>query len=220
MGEVAATAIGNVPARGYRRGTVATDPWDQFVIPTTDKIVSYRGHASTFRTIGRTLARQNILSIHNAAASTVLVDVNKITVDFSATAVKALGVLPPIIRLWRVTVLPTNGTAITKVAEDSALTTSTSVTLLQDASADGTSSTTTLTATLPANNVITQEYTSRIITGAGIELMDRAEFLTDGDITLRALEGLVVSLDAVVTTGFIATDSVLATVRWTEYTRP
>src|SRR4051794_33002392 len=132
MADLAATSVAGVLARFYRRGTLATDPADQYVIPTTDKIISYKGRVATFRSKGRAAAQQNIFSIHNATGSAVLVDVTKITCDFSATVVKAVTVPAPIFRVWRVTVLPTNGTALTKVPEDTLLTTSTSVTVRVD----------------------------------------------------------------------------------------
>jgi hypothetical protein len=220
MADLNAASMGGVVARGYRRGGTATDPWDQYVIPVDDKVISYKGRVATFRSKGRAAVQQNIFSIHNATASTVLVDVTKITCDFSATVVKAVTVMAPIFRVWRVTVLPTNGTALTKVAEDTALGSNASVTIRGDSSADDTLSATTLTATIPAGNIITQELSSRIITAAGVELMDRAEFIFDDPITLRALEGLVVTVDAIVTTGFPATDHCVASCRWVEYTRP
>lgn len=183
--------------------------------------VSYKGRIATFRIPGRAgTAGQKIFSLHNATASAVLVDLHKVTVDLSVTAVKAVTVLPPLIRLWKVTVLPTNGTAATKVSMDSALSSNASVTVLQDASADGTSSASALTATLPAGAIVTQEFAARLITAAGFEPMDRAEFLAGDDeiITLRPLEGVVVFLDYVLATQNPITDMWAVTASWTEFT--
>lgn len=220
MGDVEATAAGQ-DFRGYRRGGVAGDPVDQYVVPVMDRIVSYRGRANTFRIPGRAgTAGQKLLSIHNATGSAVLVDVEKIWVDIAVTVVKAVTVLPPIIRIWKVTVLPTNGTALTKVAEDTSMTSNASVTVLGDASADGTGSATALTATLPAGTIASQEYAPRLITAAGYEMFDRTEYLDNAPITLRALEGLVVFLDYTLATQNPTTDMWTAGVRWSEYTRP
>ena len=201
-----------------------TQGHDQYVIPTDGRIISYRGRVATKRTPGRAgTVGAKLFALHNASGSTILVDVEKVTVDFTATVIKAVTVLPPMIRLWRVTVLPTNGTALTKVPEDSALISSASVTVFGDASADGTLSASALTAPLPpAGGVITQEYGPRMITAAGFELMDRAEFLQDRDekITLRALEGIVVFADYVLATQNAATDMWLVSCRWKEYTLP
>ena len=180
----------------------------------------HTGRASTFRTPGRAgTTGQRIFSIHNATGSSVAVAVNRITVDLLQTVVKAVTVAPPMIRLYKVTVLPTNGTAATKVAEDSSgPATSSSVTILQDASADGTSSGTALTATLPAAAVITQEFAPRLITAVGYEMADRLEFLTGPwYITLRALEGVVVELAYTVATQNPVTDQWLVTAQWEEF---
>jgi len=191
----------------------------QMVI-TTDR-GGHCGRAATFRIPGRAgTAGQRLFSIHNATGSTVVVDLNRVTVDLVQTVVKAVTVLPAIIRLYKVTVLPTNGTAVTKVSEDSGgVATSSSVTVLQDASADGVSSATALTATLPAGAVMTQEYAPRLITAAGYEAADRLEFLSGGDscILLRPLEGVVVALDYVLATQNPVTDMWIVTCQWEEF---
>ncbi len=195
---------------------------DQWIIPTTEEVVSYRGRAQSFRIPGRAgTTGQKVASIHNATGSTVLVQVTQVTVDLAVTVIKAVTVLPPIIRLHRVTVLPTNGTALPKVNVDSAQTSSASVTALQDASADGTNSVTALTATIPASSVITQEYAPRLITAAGYEMFDRTSYIDGSDpIVLRALEGLVVNLDYTLATQNPITDMWIVGIRWTEYTIP
>jgi hypothetical protein len=205
-------------------------PVDTFTMPNGDHrqfIISsdhgaYSGKASTFRIPGRAgTTGQKLFSIHNATGSTIVAEVHKITVDLVQTVIKAVTVLPPVIRLWKVTVLPSAGTAATKVAEDSGATaTSASVTVLQDASADGTSSTTALTATLPAGTVVSQEFAPRLITGAGYEMFDRTEFMSDEleSVVLRPLEGLVVYLDYTLATQNPVTDMWLVGCRWEEYT--
>jgi len=224
MPDIDTTATSGVEARGYRRGAASTDGWDQYVIPVEDKIISYRGRVCTFVTPGRAAVSQKIFAIHNATGSTVLVDVNRIMVDLLSTVAKAVTVLQPIVRLHRFTVVPTNGTAQTKGTLDTAFTSSASVTVWGDSSADnagaGTSSATTLTVT--TGTAIDQVYAPRVISAAGYEMVDTVSFmLGDPDIVLRALEGVVVFLDmAVVTTGNPATDRWLVTCDWTEYTRP
>jgi hypothetical protein len=209
---------------GFGVDAVQRDVSAQFPLPVdTDskRAVSYYGRASTFRIPGRAgTTGQKLFSIHNATGSTILVDVDKIKIDLVATVIKAVTVLPPAVRIYKVTVLPTNGTAVTKVARDSALTSSGSLTVLQDASADGTSSGTALTATLPAGAVIESEFAPRLITAAGYEPGDRIEFLKEIDekITLRALEGIVVMLDYVLATQNPVTDMWLVTCKWAEYT--
>ena len=186
-----------------------------------NRAISYRGRASTFRIPGRAgTAGQKLFSLHNATGSTLLVDVDKFKIDLVSTVAKAVTVLPPVVRLYKVTVLPTNGNAVTKVARDSAQSSSASLTVLQDASADGTSSATALTATLPAGAVIEGEFAQRLITAAGYEVGDAIQFLKETDelITLRALEGLVVMLDYTLATQNPITDMWVVTAKWTEYT--
>jgi len=183
---------------------------------------AYAGKASTFRIPGRAgTTGQKLFSIHNATGSTIVAEVHKILVDVVATVVLAVTVLPPVIRLWKVTVLPSNGTAVTKVAEDSSSTaSSSSVTVLQDASADGTSSSTALAATLPAGTVVSEEFAPRLITAAGYEMFDRVEFMADEleSIVLRPLEGLVLFLDYTLATQNPVTNMWLIGCRWEEYT--
>jgi hypothetical protein len=182
----------------------------------------HEGFAGTFRIPGRAgTTGQNLASIHNATGSTVAVRVKRISVHQTATVIKAVTVLPPMVRLYKVTVLPTNGTAITKVAEDSTDTaTSASVTLLQDASADGTSSATTLTATIPAGTVVDSRFAPRMITAAGFDMNPAAEFLVNDleYIVLNALQGIVVRLDYVLATQNPVTDMWMVNIHWEEYT--
>jgi hypothetical protein len=164
-------------------------------------------------------AGQKLLSIHNATASTVIVDVNSIFVQSTCTVVKAVTVLPPAIRIYRVTVLPTNGTACVKTPKDTSLTSSSSLTILQDASADGTASATALTATLTTQMVLGC-FADRMITAVGTDLFTRHEFLsgTDEYITLRPLQGIVLTLDYTLATQNPVTDMWIATCDWIEYT--
>lgn len=228
MPDIDTTAISGVEARGYRRGALTTDPWDQYVIPVRDRIVSFQGRATTFVTPGRAAISQKLLALHNATGSTVLVGVSRIRVDLLTTVVKAATVLPPIVRLCKFTAVPTNGTALGKTGLDSSQTSNASVTAWGDSSADnsgaGTSSGTTLTITTGA--VCAQTYASRYMGGAGTnpgyEPADTMDFvIANGELTLRALEGVCVFLDqATVTTGNPTTDKWIGTVDWEEYTRP
>lgn len=172
--------------------------------------------ANTFRTPGRAgTTGQNIFAIHNATGATGKVLINEIDVDITATVVKAVTVLPPVVRIWKVTVLPTNGTAVTKVPLDSSYTSSNNVTVFQDASADGTSSASALTATLPAGTVIDEQFAPRLITAVGDEGSYSVKFDLEG-LTLNALEGVVVFLDYVLATQNPVTDMWTVSCDWTE----
>jgi len=224
MGDVDSTAVSGVEVRFYRRGTLSTDSCDQYVIPVADRITSYRGRCCTFVTAGRAVAAQKLVAIHNATSSLVYVNVNRIKVDVLSTVIKAINVVPPVIRIHRFTTLPTGGTALTKVPLDTSLSSSASVTLWGDSSADnagaGTPSGTTLTIT--PGSVMDQVWAPRFVTAVGYEPFDLAAFFVgDPDIKLGPLEGVVVFLDqATASSGNPATDRWLATVDWEEYTRP
>jgi len=183
----------------------------------SEPAATFRGRVTTFRTPGRAgTVGQRIFALHNATGSTKIVHLNQIAVDLVVSVVKAVTVLPPVIRVHRFTALPTNGTALTKVSKDTALTTNASVTAWGDSSADGTSSATTLTITIPAGSALTQEFAGRLITAAGYEPMDRTELLVDKDIILRPLEGIVVNLDYILATQNPITDMWLVSCDWWE----
>jgi hypothetical protein len=196
----------------------------QFALPVdvdSKRTITYYGRGCSFRIPGRAgTTGQKLFSLHNASGSAVIVDLERLTVDYVPTVVKAVTVLPPSIRLYKVTVLPTNGTIVTKVSRDSAFSSSASVTLLGDASADGVSSAVALTATLPAGAVVTQMFAPRLITAAGYEMIDTFAFLegVDQKITLRPLEGIVLMLDYTLATQNPTTDMWSVDCKWTEYT--
>jgi hypothetical protein len=185
----------------------------QIVIPSNHG--GYSARFGSFVIPGRAATSHNLAAIHKATGSSVLVDVAFIGVDAYQTVIKAVTVPPPVIRVSRFTAIPTGGTTGTKAPEDTALSTNASVTLWQDASADRTSSGTALTITPGAT--ITQEFAPRMITAAGYEMADRMEFLTNAPVTLRALEGLVVSLVSPAGTSEPVTDMFCVTIRWEEY---
>jgi hypothetical protein len=177
----------------------------------------FRARACTFRTPGRAgTAGQKIFALHNASGSTRIVHINQLTVDLYQTVVKAITVPPPIIRVHRFTALPTNGTALSKVTKDSSLSANASVTAWGDASADGTGSAQALTVTIPAGNMLTEEFAPRYVTAVGYEMFDRAELLDGRDIVLRAGEGIVVNLDYTAATQNPVTDMWMATCDWYE----
>lgn len=195
--------------------------------------VSFKGRVATFRTPGRAVTTgQKTFAIHNGTGSPVIVDVHNIVIDMVQTVVKLVTVLPPVMRLYKFTAVPTNGTALVKTGEDSTLTSKSAVTVWGDASADGTSSATTLTIAAITNGsttgLLTQMYAPRYLAHAAptassinpfMELIDFAPFFTGEDeiISLRALEGLAVHLDFTATTQNPITDMWSVSARWIEY---
>jgi hypothetical protein len=187
------------------------------VYDARDAAALFRGRVQSFRTPGRAgTTGQKLLALHNATASARLVRIESLAVDLYQTVVKAVTVPPPVIRVHRFTALPTNGTALIKVAKDSALSSSASVTAWGDASADGTSSATALAVTIPASSMLVQEFAPRLITAAGYEMFDRTILLEGADVMLRALEGIVVFLDYTAATQNPVTDMWVAGCDFTE----
>lgn len=184
------------------------------------RILTFRGRAATFMTPGRAgTAGQKIFALHNATGSTVLVDMQRISVDLMQTVIKAVTVQAPIVRNWKFTAVPTNGTALAKTPEDSGYATNSAVTAWGDASADGTSSATALTITLPAGAFMEQIFAPRMITAAGYEPVDVVEFFSgyDESVTLRPLEGMCVMLSYTLATQNPVTDMWVVDASWDEY---
>jgi hypothetical protein len=201
----------------------ARDVSGAFPMPVTtegDKLVTYDGRASSFRIPGRAgTAGQKIFSIYNTAGSGVLVNLEEVHIHMTATVIKAVTVLPPMVRLYRVTAAPTSGTAATKQPKDSTKTSSASVAILFDASADGTSSATALTAT-PVAGALTAQFAARMITAAGFDMIAKLSLMDGPDeyVILREGEGIVAVLDYVLATQNPVTDMWIVSADWTEYT--
>lgn len=218
MPDIDSSATAGVEVRGYRRGALTTDSWDQFVVPVQDRIVTYRGRAGSFRQLGIAgTTGQRIMSIFNAAGSAVVVDVELIAIDVAQTAARV--VEPPIIRAHKVTTAPTGGTSIPKQATDTTMTSSSSVALLQGTASEN-GAATAIAGTIPASSIINQEVAPRALTLVGYEQFDRVEWFDKTPWTLRAGEGLIVNLDYALATANPITDKWITTCQWSEYTRP
>ena len=198
---------------------IATDKMGQiYVNPENNKVI-FRGRSATFRTLGRAgTAGQKIAAIHNATGSSVTVNVKKIMVDMWATVVKAITVPPPIIRIWKFTAVPTNGTAMTKNKIGGTGASSASVTLWNDSTADGSGSATTLTVTLPAGTIVDQLVPPRIITAVGEVDTNPLIFEYPAGIQLAALEGICVFVDYTGATSNPTTDMWFSSIEWEEWT--
>ena len=177
----------------------------------------FKGSTATFRTLGRAgTAGQKIAAIHNATGSSIKVKVRKIRVDMFATVVKAVTIAPPIVRIWKFTAVPTNGTVLTKNKIGGTTTSNASCTVWGDASADGTGSGTTLTVTLPAGTILDQQAAPRIITAVGEVDVFTMDFDYPDFIELDALEGVCVFLDYTLATQNPVTDMWMTSIQWQE----
>lgn len=178
---------------------------------------TFRGRATTYRMVGRAgTTPRRLLAIWNAVGSGKVVHVKQVAIDLIQTAAMAVTVVPPIIRIYRISAIPTNGTALTKVAKDSTQSSAAGVSLFQDASADGTNSASALAATTTAGTALTEEFAPRLITAAGYEMFDRAEFFEGKDVLVRPGEGLVLTYDLTLATQEPASTHTIATIDWWE----
>lgn len=176
---------------------------------------TFKGRACNFRTPGRAgTANHTVFAFWNGSVSKIC-RVKGVGIDLLATVIKAATVIPPIIRIYRITAAPTNGTLCTKTAEDSTLTSDANIVIRGDASADGTLSASALAATI-SGGALTQEFAPRMITAAGYEMFDKVMFFDQTDLVLRPNEGYVVRLDYAVATANPATDFWVCNTIWTE----
>jgi hypothetical protein len=136
--------------------TVAALGLVQYVAPISSRSVSFCGALASFRTLGNAATPQNIFSIENAGGSAVILGVSRLTVEMDATA--ALLTVASEFKTSRPTALPTGGTALTKVAIDTALTSSASVVARGATASDG-GAATAITAT--AGSTMWHQYLLR-----------------------------------------------------------
>jgi hypothetical protein len=227
MADQDANPTAGVEPRGYRRGTLSTDSWDQYVIPVKDRITSFVGRSATFRIAGNAAAtQQNLLALINAAGSTVTIAVNRVTIDLLVTAAAGIAptVVTPAVRVRRATAVSA-GTALAKTPRgDSAQTSNASVSCLGGSSADA-GTVTAITAT--NGGLLAQKYAPRLLivgTTPATTLYEPVDtipfFYGEPDITLKAGEAMLISLETHAAAGNPATNFWIAEIDWEEYTRP
>ncbi len=191
----------------------------QHVIPIEDRNISAQVATTTFRTLGAAALLHNIFSIENAAGSTVLVAVRRMTVQLDATA--ALAAVAPTIKVSRITTLPTGGTTLSQVTFDSATTSSASVVCRGATASDG-GAATAITAT--AGTPIWSQLTMRMHTLVGQVVMDDEPVIPtiaeSSPLVLRAGQALLVQVVAAVATSNPATNHWVLNVMHEEYQVP
>jgi hypothetical protein len=137
--------------------------------------------ASSFRTVGDTNATQNILTIHNPAASLVNIAVRGMNIMSDSTA--ALTTVAQQARLSRATGLPTGGTALVSAKYQTTFPTPNAI-VLGHANADGTLGTA-ITAT--AGTTIWQQYLDRPHTVVGWFAHQNYNMIPDVGADLRQI---------------------------------
>jgi hypothetical protein len=210
--------------RSRQRTVGSTVVEEQYFIEQDERVLSFKGRASTYRAPGRA-ATQDIFALWNQTGSGVIVDVQRITVDVVGTVVKnPITVEAPLVRLVGITAIPTGGqTMVTaKTSLDTALTSANNVIPYQDATADRA-----LIAggglTINPIVIISEEYGPRVIaTAVGQEQSDCITFLGHSctPVTLQVGVGIGVRVDIGSAGTNPATDLWTVTCEWLEYSLP
>jgi hypothetical protein len=185
-----------------------------------ESTATFSGRANTFRTPGRAgTSGQKLFALFNAAGSTTTVLLTSVHVELYQTVVKAVTVAPPVIRVHRITALPTQGTSLAKVPKNTDLSSHVNITCHGDASADGTSSAQALSVTPPAGHLLEQSFAPRMITAAGYYAFDRIEFFKQSVARLFPGSGCVVELAYTAAGSNPTTDQWIVTADWEELPR-
>lgn len=194
----------------------------QYVIPIGQRQVSYCGAAATFRMVGNAATSQNLFRIINGSGTAVIVGVRKLNVEMDSTAAQTAVAVD--FKVSRSTGTLAGGTTMTKVAQDTALTSDANVVLTGGASADGTNSASAITG-VTAGSTLWHQFGSRQQTAAGYQSPDDynlipAELADSEGITLRSGEQLLVQLVTGATTQNPNTNHYVVKCAWDEYTVP
>ena len=192
---------------------------EQYVIPISERVASFKGTASSFRTLGNAATPQNLFSIENGPGSAVLLAVRRLTIQMDATAASIA--VASQFKTGRPTGLPTGGTALSKVAFDTALTSSASVVARGATASDG-GVATPITATAGATGW--HQFAMRVHTLVGQILMDDESLIPalceDDPIILRAGEALLVQIVQATAANNAATNHHVVNAAFEEFTLP
>jgi len=210
-----ASGAGIAQVRTRERVVGAETVAEQYVIPISERVASYKGMAASFRIAGLATASHNLVTIFNATGSTTLVALRRLTIQIDDTGVSLA--VAPVMQGARLAAAPTGGTALTKVPFDTTLTANASVTLLQATTADGAAATA-ITAT--AGVRAWSDFKMRAATAVG-QFLFPDEGLIPGlcetePIILRAGEGFLAQM----VTASVTTSSYLVNIMWEEFSLP
>jgi hypothetical protein len=193
----------------------------QYVVPMSNRSVSFCGCAATWRTLGSAASPQPLFSIENQAGSAVIVGVSKLTVEMDTTV--ALLTLAAEFQTYRPTSIASGGTVLTKGSIDTALTSNASVVLRGATASDG-GAATAITAAAPATNPMWHQYAARANTLVATMVPDDYNMLpadiADVDwVPVRAGESLAVRVIGTATNN-PATNHYVVKCAFFEYTIP
>lgn len=175
------------------------------------------GTAASFRTLGNAAAPQNILTFENAAGSGRLVYIQSIEIAVETTV--ALLTVACQVDVSRTTAIPSGGTALTKTALDSALSSNANVVIRGATASDG-GAASAITATAAAG-YINRNFINRQATAVGqvvnpntIQMLPLGVMEND-TLILREGEAIVVQITGTAASN-AATNHYITSVLWHE----
>lgn len=177
--------------------------------------LTFKGCASSFRTLGSAATPHNLFSIENTAGSAVVVSVRRLIVQMDATAV--LTAVMPQVKVSRPTAIPSGGTTLNKGSFDLTLTSAANV-IIRGATASDGGVATAITAT--AGDTLWQQYCMRLHTAVGQVLANDNPVLPlycdTQPLLLAAGESILVQIVATAGSSNPATNHWFAQVMWEE----
>lgn len=197
---VAVPSSGTENIRTRQRTISAVSYDEQYVIPTSERVVAGEWISSSFRIPARAATSQVLAALWVGASSAQLLAIRDILIDQETIAAKT--VINPLIKLQKMSTTFASGTAGTKNLTDSSDATDTNITCAFDASADGTNSATALAAGTLTGAAYSPRFTTRMHTSVGVSIsgggpIQLARGLTDNKpIILRPSQGIAVSMSA------------------------
>ncbi len=206
----------------HRERTIgANTVYEQYVIPTSERVVSAEVMCSSWRTIGAAALTQNLFTLENTAGSAVIVALRRLSVQLDATAL--LAAVAPTVQLSRTTATPTGGTVLAKTLFDTADSSAANV-IARAATASHGGAATAITATPSAGTAGWSQLTMRMHSLVGQVLMEDeavAPSLAEGTpIIIRAGEAVMVQAVAAATSSNPATNHWVLNAMWEEFTLP
>lgn len=196
---------------------------EQYVLYVTERVPSFKGMVTTFRTLGNAATPQNLFSIENQAGSSVIVAVRRLSVQHDV-ATGPVGAPGMVFSVSRPASLPSGGTPLTKVGFDSSLASSASVVARGATASDG-GAATAITATAGSRAYRQWQPHDVSTTRAGQHWYDDERLVPrlagDDPVLLAAGESLLVHVDATLAADNSATAAnTIVNCMWDEVTFP
>lgn len=196
-----------------------TGKLEQYIIPVSERVPSFKGMVGSFRMIGSAATPQNLFSLEHATGSGLIVAVRRLSVQMDATALMAS--VAEQFKASRATGTPAGGQTLTKVGFDTNQSSHANVTARCGASADGTNVAIT---GLTAGTTGWHQFAMRMHTLAGQVLMEDESCIpiicADDPCYLRPGETLLLQGINGTAANNLATNHYIVNCVWEEFTLP